>query len=178
MRKTLMLWMAWAALATAAVYPRFSVENLVDRSAVIVEGQVSRSWTAWDSEHKFIWTHYELRVTDRLRGGDATVTVSEPGGSLNGVHMGVSGAQPYLANEHVLVFLFKTPLGYWRTSGGGQGKFSVAGDGRVLSAARGMEISGTQEGTALSTVDRTDLAQFKSMVRKMIQTRPAPKEDR
>jgi len=167
-----------ATWAVAAVYPRISLETLVDHSPVIVEGRVTRSWTAWDSEHKYIWTHYQLQVFDRLRGGGGTVTVSEPGGSLDGVNMAVSGAQPYVANEHVLLFLFQTPLGYWRTLGGGQGKFAVGEDGRIASAARGMEVNGAAQGTPLSAVDRMLLTQFKAMLRKMIQSRPAPKEDR
>jgi len=172
------IFLTVATFAVAAVYPRISLETLVDHSSVIVEGRVTRSWTAWDSEHRYIWTHYEVQVSDRLRGGGNTVTISEPGGRLEGVNMAVSGAQPYLADDHVLLFLFKTPLGYWRTLGGGQGKFTVSGDGRIASAARGMEVNGAQQGTPLSAVDQMLLAQFKALLRKMIQSRPAPKEDK
>jgi len=62
----------FAVIAFAAVAPRYSLENLVDRSAVIVEGRVTRTWTAWDSEHKYIWTHYELTVSDHIRGAVMT----------------------------------------------------------------------------------------------------------
>ena len=139
---------------------------------------MTRSWTAWDPGHKYIWTHYQVQVSEQLRGDSAQIAISEPGGSLDGINMGVSGAQPYVAGEHVLLFMFKTPVGYWRTNGGGQGKFTVGGDGRVTSAARGMEIDGTSAGTSLSQVDRMDLAQFKSLLRKMVQTRPAPREEK
>jgi hypothetical protein len=167
-----------ATFAGAAVYPQFSLENLVDRSPTIVEGRVTRSFAAWDPDHKYIWTHYELQVSDRLRGGAQTVTVSEPGGRLDGINMMSSGAQPYVNGEHVLLFMFKTPIGYWRTQGGGQGKFTVGVDGRVASGARIMELNGTPAGTNLSSVDRMELSQFKSLVRRMVQTRPTPKEEK
>jgi hypothetical protein len=120
--------------AYAATAPPLSLEGLIDRSPLIVEGSVTNSWTAWDSHHRYIWTHHEVRVNHAIRGSGATVTVSEPGGSLDGVNQAFSGSIGYYPNEHVVLFLFRTPIGYWRTTGGGLGKFTVQSDGRVHSA--------------------------------------------
>ncbi len=85
---------------------------------------MTRSHCAWDSKHKYIWTHYDFTVDDVLKGPpESTITVSEPGGSLNGIHQQFSGALPYPLAEHDVLFLYRTPIGYLRTVGGPQGKY-------------------------------------------------------
>jgi len=82
--------------AQATIVPSLSLEALIDQSEVIVHGRVARSWPAWDSGHKYIWTHHLIEVIDPLRGAVAgSVVVSEPGGELDGQRggggCGVSG---------------------------------------------------------------------------------------
>jgi hypothetical protein len=61
----------------AAVVPRITAEELAAQSERIVHGEVVRSRVAWDSEHKYIWTHYEVAVAEMVRGPHAaTITVS------------------------------------------------------------------------------------------------------
>jgi hypothetical protein len=154
------------AIAAAAVVPRYSLEELVSQSEKIVAGRVQRVSTAWDPEHKFIWTHYDVLVSDSLRGSrDRIVTVSEPGGSLDGIHQMVGGALPYSIGEEVVLFLYRTPIGYFRTTGGGQGKFTVSANGRVHANTGGIEIIGPARGTSLGTLENLDLRQFLSTVR-------------
>lgn len=127
------------AAAAAAVAPRMTAEELVTQSEVIVRGHVTRSWTAWDSKHKYIWTHYEVAVAEMLRGPLApTITVSEPGGSLDGVNMQTSGTLPFASGEDAVLFLYRTPIGYWRVVGGPQGKFTVNREGRVFAGSLGV----------------------------------------
>ena len=80
---------------------------------------------AWDGKHKYIWTHYDIEPIESIRGGRAAIAVSEPGGSLDGVNQQLSGAMPYAVGEEVVLFLYRTPIGYLRTTGGPQGKVSV-----------------------------------------------------
>ena len=173
-----------AGVAVAALVPRFTLENLIDRSQIIVEGRITGSRTAWDPAHKYIWTHYDVQVLDAIRGGSSQVIVSEPGGNLDGENQGFSGALPYAAGEHVILFLYRTPIGYWRTAGGGQGKFVEGKDGRMTASIQGLEFvssTGTSKqpaGTPLSSVDHLETAKFKSIVRTMARRRPAPKEVR
>ena len=104
--------------------PPLSLEDLVSHSDTIVEGQVVRTWTAMDSENRFIWTHYEISVGNRLKGpGQSSVEIAEPGGTLNGVTLLVHGSTPYKLGEQVSVFLYRMPIGYLRTTNYGQGKF-------------------------------------------------------
>jgi len=45
--------------------------------------------------------------------------------------MAVPGAPTYLIGEKVVVFAVRTPVGYLRTCGWGQGRYAVEPDGRV-----------------------------------------------
>ena len=111
--------------AQAAIVPSVSLDELIDQSETIVHGRVTRSWSAWDGAHKYIWTHYDVAVIENIRGGLAAMAVSEPGGSLDGVNQQFSGVVAYAAGEEVVLFLYRTPIGYLRTTGGPQGKVSA-----------------------------------------------------
>ena len=159
-----------------AVFPRFTAEELTAQSQLIIEGNIVRSWTGWDPEHKYIWTHYEVSVTDRLRGSSAaTITISEPGGSLDGVHQQVSGAVLYSPGETAVVFLYQTPIGYWRSVGGPQGKFAVDGRGRVhanLGASDYVETPGKPPGTPLALMEGLTVRDFKLRVQRLAAANP------
>ena len=124
-------------LLSASSLPTLSLEALVAQSDTIVAGHVVRTWTAVDSENKFIWTHYEIKVDSTLKGrAQASVVVSEPGGTLNGMTLLVPGSTPYTVGEEVGVFLYRTPIGYLRTTNYGQGKFAISSDRRIWSDFR------------------------------------------
>ena len=162
------------ATASAAMAPPLSLENLIDRSPVILEGHVLGSWMAWDSGHRYIWTHYEIEVTDNIRGAGSTLTVSEPGGSLDGVNQGFSGSVGYETGEHVMLFLFRTPIGYWRTTGGAQGKFTISTDGRVHGVLGNSDF-GTRVRIArdIDSQYPSNIPAFKSVVRSIAHSRAA-----
>jgi hypothetical protein len=164
-----------------AVAPQLSLESLIDRSQVIVEGEVLRSSVAWDPTHKYIWTHYEVAVSDTIRGSGSSITVSEPGGTLDGTSQAFSATLHYEAGEHVLLFLFRTPVGYWRTTGGVQGKFALSADGVVTSQASyavvpairsAVELGAGASGIRLGSLN-ISLAEFKSQVRELARSRTA-----
>jgi hypothetical protein len=114
-------------LLSASPIPRLPLEDLVRQSDTIVAGRVIRAWTAMDSENKFIWTHYEIKIATTLKGhAHPSVVISEPGGTLNGVTLLVPGSTPYTIDEEVSVFLYRTPIGYLRTTNYGQGKFVIS----------------------------------------------------
>ena len=171
------LLLAVSGILLAAVFPRFSAEELTARSQVIVQGTVVRSWTAWDPEHKYIWTHYQVNLSDVIRGASAaTFTVSEPGGSLDGANQQVSGAISYTPGETDFLFLYQTPIGYWRTSGGPQGKFVVDSAGRVrggaTTAVYAQSAGRAAAGTALPTLDGLSVLDFKNRLRQLAAANP------
>jgi len=117
--------LAAVALSAASV-PRMSFERVVRSSPRAVRGVVVKSWTGWDAARTAIWTHYEIRVSETLRGpGVATLTISEPGGTVDGLTMEVPGSPRFSVGEEAVVFAYRTPIGYWRVRGWGQGRFSI-----------------------------------------------------
>ncbi|MGI8989256.1 MAG: hypothetical protein ACR2I2_06700 [Bryobacteraceae bacterium] len=125
-----------AAVCFASSTPRVSFEELVDRSDSIISGRVVRSWPAWDRSHQFIWTHHELAVKYAIKGSAAkSVIVSEPGGTVDGMTMVIPGTVQFPEGQDLLLFLYKTPIGYLRTVGEEQGEYVVAADGRLQGAS-------------------------------------------
>ena len=166
-----------SAMLCAAVFPRLTAEELTAQSPVIVQGTVVRSWVAWDANHRFIWTHYEISLSDVIRGPRAaSITVSEPGGELDDVGQRVSGSISYTPGESDILFLFQTPGGYWRTMGGPQGKFVLESGGRVHGGAEAAVLADrsgrASAGTALSSLDGLTVAAFKSRVRQLAADHP------
>jgi hypothetical protein len=161
--------MSTLCLLTAAQLPRISFEELVNGSQFIVHGRVARKWCGWDAKHKYIWTHYELEVAENVRGAmGARVTVSEPGGEIDGIGQSFGGALPYAAGEEVVLFLDRTPIGFLRTVGGGQGKFTVGSGGQARANLAGVELvdlPGARKGTPLSSVDGVDVRELKRRAR-------------
>lgn len=171
----------------ATLVPRMSLEEIVDASESIVHGTVVKTWPAWDDDHKYIWTHYEVQVADHLKGvPSATIVISEPGGTVGDTALQVAGAPRYETGEEVVLFVARTPLGYLRTCGWGQGKFRVVRSGQsgkatVRAGAKGMQLverpSGEQntltKGTPLGAVDGLELDQFKARVRQLVEQRPS-----
>lgn len=138
-RSTLTPLLAGVALLSIATPPlaatvvlRQNLEQLTHGSETVVHGQVVKTWTAWDPGRTAIWTHYEIQVAEAWKGVPGhSVVISEPGGELDGLRMAVPGAPQYHVGEQVVVFAVRTPVGYLRTCGWGQGRYLVSADGRV-----------------------------------------------
>jgi len=170
-------WLAWAT-----VVPRLTLEDLVDASDRVVQGRVVASWTAWDQNHRYIWTHYRIRVAEAMKGGGAAeIVISEPGGSLDGQTLLIADAVAYTPGEEVIVFTRRVPAGYLRTTGYGQGKYSVR-NGRVANHATRLTLAeparkaGTVRAqTPLDKLNGIPVADFKARVRALISSRPAPR---
>ena len=116
------LSLVFVSRLSATVVPSLTFEQMTDQSEVVVQGQVTRSWSDWDSEHKYIWTHYEIDVASTQKGrAGGTVVISEPGGAVGGKAMAIVGVVGYAPGEQIAVFLQRMPNGYLRTTGWGHG---------------------------------------------------------
>lgn len=169
-----------------------SLEEMTESSAAVIHGTVVRSWSAWDSAQQFIWTHYEVRLTESLLG-DALdkIVVSEPGGTVGNDSMEIAGTPRYRVGEEVVLFTARTPLGYLRTCGWGQGRFDVVGDPRgagkiVRSRLAGISLvepigakaAAEKRATSPRALDGLPLDQFKSRVRDLIRNRQRLRRER
>jgi len=125
-----------SATASATSVPLLTFEQLTDQSEMVVSGQIARTWSDWDSSHRFIWTHYELAVGALYKGlAGSTVVLSEPGGAVGASSQIVADAVRYAVGDRVFVFLQRMPNGYLRTTGWAQGKYIVDAASRVHAAS-------------------------------------------
>jgi hypothetical protein len=161
--------MLLAPTMPATTIPRLTFEQLTDASEVIASGRVTQSWAAWDSEHKYIWTHYLLSVSDTAKGRrTATVEFAEPGGALGSFVMSIAGTVSYGLGDQVVIFLSRMPNGYLRTAGWSQGKYGLDAQGRLhSSAAIGAEVVDLRHGASgvpLTTLEGIGFADLKLRV--------------
>jgi len=95
-----MLAMLGVFACRATIVPRLSLEEMAARSETIVSGQVTRVWTAWDSPHRFIWTHTEILVSNVTKGNrSGKLVVSEPGSARAPIPRCRALAGPHKANH-------------------------------------------------------------------------------
>src|SRR6185312_12391703 len=101
--KALLAALLTLSFASATTIAKLSFDQLTDHSDLVVSGTVTRSWTAWDTEHKYIWTHYEVSVLSQIKGrAGRTVEIEELGGVVGDSGMTVPGAVVYQTGEKVL----------------------------------------------------------------------------
>ena len=158
--------------ANATTVPGLSFDELTDQSDLIVSGQINRAWTDWDSDHKYIWTHYELNVSSALKGSaGATVVLSEPGGVVGNQGMNIAGAPAYQPGEQVLVFLHRMPNGFLRTTGWTQGKYTVDRAGSLHAAGSSIGLEVVRGAAArIRSVEGMNVAQVRGLVAARIRT--------
>ena len=143
-----------AGVLQATIVPSVSFHDLVAKADQIVTGRVVGSTVSWGTEHKYIWTRYEIAVSRVVKGEQQkTVIVSEPGGTLDGVTMRIAGAVTYEPGEHVALFLQCFPSGLKRTVGWNQGKVIFDAGGKTLVGAID-RVSGIDEGEFRNRVVR------------------------
>ena len=154
---------------------RVSLEAAVDQAEWIVSGDVVRNWCGWDSGHRFIWTHTEIAVREKWKGDPgSTVTVSEPGGIVDGMGLAVAGMVRYTPGEHVVVFLYRTPIGLIRTVGLAQGKLRVDSRGLVHPSPAGAMLwtaQGAQAtGTSIAELEANSLSAVRARIARIAAT--------
>ena len=116
-----------AVPALATLVPQVTLEQMAGEAQFVVHGKVTRKWSAWDSGGQMIWSHYQLQLEEALKGSPGnSLVVSEPGGIVGDQGISIAGTPEYDVGDEVVLLVWRTPLGYLRTSGWGQGKFTVS----------------------------------------------------
>jgi hypothetical protein len=160
---------------SATLTPGLTFEQLTDASELIVSGHIGNSWAAWDAEHKFIWTHYNLSVSSVLKGSPAsTLEFAEPGGAVDGYSMAIAGTVRYAAGDNMVVFLARMPNGYLRTAAWSQGKYALDANGKLHAqsspGAETIELGKGPAGTSLRALDGMSLTELRQRVSARIRT--------
>ena len=170
------LFLVFPLVCSATSIVRLSLEETVAQAEWIVSGDVVRTWCGWETGHRLIWTHTEIAVRERWKGvGGATITVSEPGGVIGDIAMAIAGMVRYSPGEHVVVFLYRTPIGFIRTVGLAQGKLMVDGRGLVhpsIADAPVDSLTGAaQTGTSIGELEGSTMSAVHDRISRM--TAPA-----
>jgi hypothetical protein len=91
----------------------------------------------------------------------------------------VSGMTSHTVGESSILFLYKTPIGYWRLSGGPQGKFVESTDKRVHPGTgsftymdRPRREATPAAATSLRTLDNLSVSEFKARIRNLAASHP------
>ena len=103
-----------------------TTDQLVDRSALIVEGRVLSQQVIWDAERQRIYTDSVVLVSQTHLGvAPRSLTVRQIGGTLGQTTQKVAGVQPLPAGMEVLLFLRTDGVRFYVT-GLSQGRYRVA----------------------------------------------------
>ncbi len=137
--------------ARATVVLDRTVPQLAQRADLVVRGTVLETRVQWNERHDLILTKTTLRPTEVLKGeAGRTVVIVQVGGSLDGVHMSVSGTAAFADGEDVVVFLERvtdTASGEMVLETMAASKFTV------VKTAAGLGVTRSAEGLALARPD-------------------------
>jgi hypothetical protein len=98
--------------ARASLVQAMDVGELARRSDHITVADVVSVRSAWDDEHRKIYTTVELQVVESWKGDDAPasrITVVQPGGTVGDISMVVFGLSRFVPGERALLFLRGSP---------------------------------------------------------------------
>ncbi|MGH9174737.1 MAG: hypothetical protein ACRD1H_10275, partial [Vicinamibacterales bacterium] len=154
-----MLLVAAADLARAGTAPKWSDDQLIGFSDVILTGRVADITSGWDTSVNTIYTYVHVDVDEVLRGslGSGRVIIKQMGGVAGGIGLAVAVQPTFATGEDVLLFLEARPRdGTLYTSALWQGKWTIQADGGARVAV--------QTGPEGVSIDRRDLRAMSAAV--------------
>ena len=131
------VWLASASQGTIVV-PQ-SIEELTQKSDVVVLGAVVGQESKWSPDHQLIYTFVRIHVEDALKGtSDREILVRRPGGTVGEIGQRVQGSAEFTLGERVLVFLSLLPTArpLFQLTGMAQGKLTLQEDNGVTQAVQ------------------------------------------
>lgn len=115
-----------AGLATRVV--QLDTRALTLGSSDIVIGEVESVSSRWNAPRTLILTDVTVRVTRSLKGEQARVVLTQPGGTVGDVRTTVPGCPAFSVGEEALLFVWRDAGGRAQVTGLGQGKFEIHRD--------------------------------------------------
>lgn len=104
-------------------------DALAKKAEVVAVGKVTGLKAEWDQNKSRIVTRVTMAVGEYLKGGAGSVmTITSPGGEVDGVGEWYSHTARFTKDEDVVVFAEKDAKGNFRVSGGQEGKISIKKD--------------------------------------------------
>ena len=104
-------------------------DALAKEAEVVAVGKVTAATAQWDQTKSRIVTRVTMAVGEYLKGGAGSViTVTAPGGEVDGVGEWYSHSARFVKDEDVVVFAGRDAKGDLRIRGGAEGKISITRD--------------------------------------------------
>ena len=109
-----------------------TIEELAKESEVVAVGKVTGMRGEWDQNKTRIVTRVTVAVSEYLKGNvGAVMTITSPGGEVDGVGEWYSHTARFKKDEDVVVFAEKDKKGSYRVAGGEQGKLDIKKDAKT-----------------------------------------------
>ena len=109
-----------------------TIEELAKESEVVAVGKVTGMRGEWDQNKTRIVTRVTVAVSEYLKGNvGAVMTITSPGGEVDGVGEWYSHTARFKKDEDVVVFAEKDKKGNFRVAGGELGKLVVKKDAQT-----------------------------------------------
>lgn len=125
-------------IESATFSKSFSLQELFDKSSLIIVGTITKMQSLWNAERTRIFTFVEIEVEEYVKGtGDKTITIRIPGGTAEGIKEVHSGAPSFFEGEKVLLFL-DPGRAYSDIVGSRQGKYTIK-DNKIVE--KGIPVS-------------------------------------
>ena len=155
---------------SASVVIKMSLEELVDKADVIVEGQVEAVYTQWDNGRQLTFTYVAVRVDDPLKGDRTrSLLIRQLGGRIGNYELTVPGMPRFRQEDVVILFLAVSGNGTFQVLGMNQGKYEIV-EGYATSNLTGVDLLDKKIGAAVGTsvVHRLATEEFKNRIRGLV----------
>jgi len=106
-----------------------STDALAREADVVAVGKVTATKPEWDRGRSRIVTRVTVAIGEYMKGGAGNViTLTTPGGEVDGVGEWYSHSARFVADEDVVVFAGRDAEGGFRIHGGPEGKITITKD--------------------------------------------------
>ena len=120
-----------------------SIEELTKDSTDVVVGQAGTPRAVWNAGHTMIYTLTPMRIDHVLKGSrKGAITVTQMGGTLDGITTKIAGVRQFDASERVALFLRPSVdmPGTFVITGLMQGRFTIDATGNVSNGVPGVHV--------------------------------------
>ncbi len=133
----LLLLLLFPSLGSATTIRSFSLSEMVQESAAVIQGKILNQTPRWKHDKSAIYTDSTIRVVKTYKGRvtQDTIVVRQLGGIIDGMEMSVVGTARLQAGENVVLFLRTNGKKYFLV-GMAQGKYAVKTNGTRTIATR------------------------------------------
>ena len=103
-------------IAMATLMRTMELTELTASADQIVVGEVVAQESAWDSQHRTIYTTIEIGIQESWKGatpGDGRIRIRQLGGTVGDIEMTIHGMARFEPGERALLFLHQTQVVGW-----------------------------------------------------------------